>query len=260
MKRPLQKIKILVVDDDELCRYAAFEILNKLGAIVHTVPDASSALQFAQKQDLDFIFIDLHMPQTNGIELARCLFERDAEFRSKTAILTAEQPHHQIHEALRETGIQHMYSKPLDPKQFLETVRQIRKSKHHEQTSTFQGFPEIDGVDVTRGLQNFMNSAHAFQNTIIQFPRYGERFRHEFSQHARNCKYDECRRLAHSLKGSSLMIGALELYDLASQLEKALSTTPPAEDFIKIYTLIESAIDTVSQSVRVEFLSPPACD
>ena len=64
---------ILAVDDEyyalELMRNALEEVAG--GAIIYLCRDVQSALQTATETKIDVAFLDIHMPEMNGVELAR---------------------------------------------------------------------------------------------------------------------------------------------------------------------------------------------
>ena len=68
-------MNILAVDDE----YFALELMKKaleeaaVGATVYLCRDVNSALETAKAQKIDVAFLDIHMPEKNGIELALLL-------------------------------------------------------------------------------------------------------------------------------------------------------------------------------------------
>ena len=66
-------MNILAVDDEyyalELLKSALKEVAS--GATVYACRDVHSALQTAREQKIDVAFLDIHMPEKNGVELAR---------------------------------------------------------------------------------------------------------------------------------------------------------------------------------------------
>jgi len=66
-------MNILAVDDEyyalELMKHALEEVAG--GATVYLCRDVRSALQTATENKIDVAFLDIHMPEKNGVELAR---------------------------------------------------------------------------------------------------------------------------------------------------------------------------------------------
>jgi two-component system phosphate regulon response regulator PhoB len=64
---------ILVVDDEPVIRSLAEEALRSDGWSVRTAADVPSALKAIERDQPDLIFLDLALPGTSGVELARRL-------------------------------------------------------------------------------------------------------------------------------------------------------------------------------------------
>lgn len=61
--------KILLVDDDELVRYALSRLLQKAGHDVIEVDNPKKVLDLIQKNQPDLLITDIVMPEKDGIEL-----------------------------------------------------------------------------------------------------------------------------------------------------------------------------------------------
>jgi excisionase family DNA binding protein len=67
------KKRILVVDDDEQTRKLFKEALEKNNYHVLISDNGSKAVKLAQSWDFDLIFLDLEMPDTDGVETFRSI-------------------------------------------------------------------------------------------------------------------------------------------------------------------------------------------
>jgi two-component system response regulator HydG len=73
------KMNIMIVDDEKIVRESLFHWFTKIG---HTVAKASSgfeALQRLEKMPFDVLFVDIRMPEMNGIELLETVKEEYPE-------------------------------------------------------------------------------------------------------------------------------------------------------------------------------------
>jgi len=64
-----EKIKVLVVDDEKIIRDFLTRLLSFEGLEVKTVEDGVKAVELAQREKFDLIFLDIKMPNMNGIEV-----------------------------------------------------------------------------------------------------------------------------------------------------------------------------------------------
>lgn len=68
-----EKIKILIVDDEEMILILLKELLELEGYKVHTLKDPHAAADYFKKISPDITILDINMPDLNGIELLRRL-------------------------------------------------------------------------------------------------------------------------------------------------------------------------------------------
>lgn len=67
------KARILAVDDEEIILSSFRKILVLAGYSIDTVEKGSEALGLIRKNDYDFVFTDLKMPEMDGVELTRAV-------------------------------------------------------------------------------------------------------------------------------------------------------------------------------------------
>ena len=63
------KASILIVDDEEVIRALFKETLMRLGHSVITAETGSKAVELVRQQDIDLVFLDLKMPDLDGVEI-----------------------------------------------------------------------------------------------------------------------------------------------------------------------------------------------
>lgn len=68
----MEKLKVLVVDDDPIVRETLFELLTQIaGCDTEVAETGKDGLEKIQKQDFNVVFTDLTMPEMNGIDLIK---------------------------------------------------------------------------------------------------------------------------------------------------------------------------------------------
>ncbi|MDH4231582.1 MAG: response regulator, partial [Nitrospirota bacterium] len=65
----LKKMKILVVDDEQLVRWFLDRALKKSGHEVTTASNVSDAFKKLEAEKFDMLFLDLRMPEGSGTDL-----------------------------------------------------------------------------------------------------------------------------------------------------------------------------------------------
>ena len=67
----MSKKSVLVVDDDKVICFHFSRVLSAAGYEVRTVGNAEAALKTMADNPADVLFLDLQLPDTNGLELCR---------------------------------------------------------------------------------------------------------------------------------------------------------------------------------------------
>jgi two-component system, NtrC family, response regulator AtoC len=87
---PTKKVRILVVEDDNLFRWTLNHFLTKEGYEVYPVATGESAADMAQELSFDILISDFHLPGLNGKELIREV--KATQPQTKTILISAYQP------------------------------------------------------------------------------------------------------------------------------------------------------------------------
>lgn len=104
---------VLLVDDNEVNLQVASGLLQRHGHTVMTAADGPAALDLARRHRFDLVLLDKHMPDMDGLEVARCLRGLpDADPAQHIWLLTAN-PVEQDVRAWRDAGIDGCLAKPF---------------------------------------------------------------------------------------------------------------------------------------------------
>lgn len=122
---------VLLVEDNELNREIAFEILTGAGFVVDTACDGEQAVEKvrdAEPGTYDIVLMDIQMPRMNGYEAARAIRELSDPQRAGIPIvaLTANAFSSDRDEALA-AGMDGHISKPIDVNLLINTMRDLLK-------------------------------------------------------------------------------------------------------------------------------------
>ena len=118
-----EKLRILVVDDnEEFCQNLA-DIMEMKGYRVATAQDGFKAIDMVKQGSFDLVLMDIKMPVMNGVET----FKKIKEIAPllPVVMVTAYQVEELIKDALRE-GAFGCLNKPLDFHKLFETIEAVR--------------------------------------------------------------------------------------------------------------------------------------
>lgn len=106
---------ILIVDDNEINRMVAEEMLKPLGVQIETASDGKQALELIQSREYDLVFMDHLMPVMDGVEAVKEIRRLEGERYKKLPViaLTANTAKEQQEEYMR-VGMSDYISKPID--------------------------------------------------------------------------------------------------------------------------------------------------
>jgi len=120
----LHKMSILVVDDDEINRYAVKSLLETEGIRVVLAESGDKSLKIAEQEKFDLVLMDLHMPSLNGWDTTHLFRSSPLYQLSHVPIigLTADVVK-ESHESCLEVGMNSVVSKPF---KFTDLLQQIQ--------------------------------------------------------------------------------------------------------------------------------------
>jgi two-component system response regulator PilR (NtrC family) len=113
------RLRLLVVDDEEVIRDVLETLFTREGYEVTTAADGTEAIAVFETEPFDVVLLDLMLPDRSGLEVLRELRRRDAD--AVIVIVTAYSSIEGAIEAMRE-GAFHYIPKPFQNEEVLLTV------------------------------------------------------------------------------------------------------------------------------------------
>ena len=112
--------RYLVVDDSEFARRNMTKILTSVGGeVAGFAVNGREAIEQYMKLKPDLVFMDITMPEMEGVEAVQEIMERDAT--AKIVMVSSNGFQEMIKTAL-ESGAKHFVTKPVEPKQLASIV------------------------------------------------------------------------------------------------------------------------------------------
>lgn len=125
----------LIVDDEQVVCELIGKVLNSTGMEALTLTRSSEAPEILDEGKFDMVFLDLHMPAPDGIDLARQM--RNSRFNRMTPIVMISDD--QRPSALSvgfAAGASFFLYKPIDKDRLLKFVRATQGAMEHERRRT----------------------------------------------------------------------------------------------------------------------------
>ncbi|HWB13017.1 MAG TPA: response regulator [Pirellulales bacterium] len=115
-------MKILVVDDDVVCRDFLVTLLRQNAYEVLTAENGREALEILAQTDCRMVITDWVMPQVNGLTLCRAIREADRGDYVFVILLTSRDSHQDLIEGLA-AGADDFMTKPFHPVEVRARIR-----------------------------------------------------------------------------------------------------------------------------------------
>lgn len=169
-------IKTAIIVDDEKSSY---ELINYLigkyhlpVSIVGQAAAGDEALKLIHSVRPDIVFLDIEMPKYNGIEVMQ-IIKSSYSGPIKFIVITAYSYFDYAQAALR-LGAKDILLKPIEPKQFIETMERVMGYKYTDNQSFNDILEYINSnYDKCLGLNDCANQLHISPNYISRmFKKY----------------------------------------------------------------------------------------
>jgi signal transduction histidine kinase/ActR/RegA family two-component response regulator len=123
--RGLDRLRILVVEDNPANRMIVCRILQNLGAEVETAEDGAAGVSAVERFAPDVVLMDVQMPGMDGLEATRRIRALSGPAGAAPIIaLTANVLEHQKADCLR-TGMNGVVSKPIAPTVLVAEIQRV---------------------------------------------------------------------------------------------------------------------------------------
>ena len=115
----MQKASILIIDDEEGIRFSLRGILEDEGYTVYDVPSGKKALSLLKKQQIDICFLDVWLPEMDGLEVLQILQEQYPDI-----LIVMISGHATVETAVKaiKLGAYDFIEKPLSLEKILVTI------------------------------------------------------------------------------------------------------------------------------------------
>ncbi|MCX7954924.1 MAG: response regulator [Bacteroidales bacterium] len=122
-KKSYNKLTILVAEDNELNQRILSQIITNLGHNVLLAKNGHEVIKIMKKNNVDLVFMDLDMPELNGLETIKYIKQHPQEFLSPNVSIVALTAYttQSIENKCKEVGVKYFINKPIN----FEKIREI---------------------------------------------------------------------------------------------------------------------------------------
>ena len=225
--------KILLVEDIEINREIAGQLLEDAGLLVNMVENGLEAVNEVKARGTNYqlVLMDLQMPVMDGLEATRIIRET---YDAKRLPILAMTAHAYADERQRclDVGMNDHIAKPVKPDELVSTldrwlkpvqVSEPEKSAPAKSAAPAATLPDhLPPFGIAEALQRVNGNRALLRRLIISFAETQAEIPSEIHMMLQRGSLDEARRAAHTLKGLAGSLELPELQALAAGLEHRL--------------------------------------
>jgi len=259
----LEGIRILIVDDSEINREVARQILCYHGANVEVAIHGEEALTMlkADPEKFDVVLMDVQMPVMDGYTATREMKASPKLAQIPVVALTAGA--YKIHQlAAFDSGMDEYISKPFDVDELLDVICRLTQKTNHSPTHkssasslnlSTQYLTHNDTallIDADQGLAKWRDLTTYYRYLKLFVADHAEDAKH-INSALNNENRSQVLEICHKLNGAASSLALLRLRQVTNDLEDALIENL---DVTELAAMLESTLDRTSNAIS-EILS-----
>jgi signal transduction histidine kinase/DNA-binding response OmpR family regulator len=278
---PIRGARVLLVEDNDINREFAKEMLISEQILVDEAVDGFDAIEKIKEQKYELILMDIQMPKLDGIEATKQIRAQSGRFGSKyyqkipIIALSANALKNDIDRSLA-SGLNAYVTKPIDPNELYTVMlkhidhnaiecRSVgpTNKNHHEQIIYEKGekdesikssydFSLLHGINLESVLNRLNNNETIFIKLLKKFYDNNHDGLISINQHMEEGDFREAEKICHIIKGIAGNLGIDHLFKKLNHIDDYLKKSNKTDQ-----ALMQSAseeFDAVMQGIE-SFLS-----
>ncbi|MDO9221789.1 MAG: response regulator, partial [Thiobacillus sp.] len=272
--------RVLLVEDNDINREFAVELLRSEGIVVDEATNGEQAVEQVQQQDYDAVLMDIQMPVMDGLEATRHIRalanvaggERFATLPiiAMTALAMAQDA-----EQSRAAGMNDHVTKPIAPDRLMAALergvdlsagRTGKSARPATRAAPRTGeippdLRALSSLNTYEGVRRIGGKTDAYRKQLRRFREHYADAVDQLQRLAADQNVQQAEEYCHMLKGLAGNIGADALYEKVAAIDARLKqgALPAAAELDEMRTLLEQVLhDIGSLDAGVAAVPPPA--
>lgn len=252
---------VLVVEDNEINRQLAQELLQQAGLVVTLAHNGQEAVDLVERVHFDAVLMDIHMPIMGGFEATQIIRANPLRAHLPIIAMTANAMTGDRERCLA-AGMNDHVAKPIDPELlFMALSTWIAPGQRALPDGVVRGHTttpvtpqasvlpdDLPGIDIAVGLRGAGGDAVLLHKILMSFLRDHQHDAQAIRQALDAQDTHLAQRIAHTLKGVSGSIGARTLRPAAIAMDAALRSRATAT-YARLLDALENALGLVVNSL-----------
>ena len=215
-------LRILVAEDNIINQKLVLKMLGQLGYIADVVGNGKEVIEALKRQRYDIIFMDVQMPEMDGLEATRYILKNWREdARPRIIAMTANAMHGDRDKCI-DSGMDDYISKPILIEEIREVIKKWakpRKDKKGADRKKIKTSLMLDS-DIIYGLRDLEGKdGNDFKNVLKLYLEVAPALMKTIRKSVKKQDRNKLRKAANNLKRASLNLGANRLAEICIKLE-----------------------------------------
>lgn len=263
---PIRGAHILLVEDNEINREFAKEMLTGEGLIIDEAHDGFEAIEQVKAKRYDGILMDIQMPNLDGLEATKRIRKLSQilgnHYYANLPIiaLSANALRSDIEKSVA-SGINAHVVKPIDPKNLFETLLYWIPPQISLDNGLTLRLPNqlpptdyslLEEIDVTKAMSRFLHNEPLFIKLLRMFSETYPDSLDQLLSLIESGHFSEAKTLIHTIKGLCGNLCATYLYNRLDQIDSDLTgSQPPSGEFLQeTHRIFVSMIDNIKSFLK----------
>jgi signal transduction histidine kinase/two-component SAPR family response regulator/HPt (histidine-containing phosphotransfer) domain-containing protein len=223
-------LRVLLVDDNAINQKVAVRILQQYGYQPEVAGNGREALEKLDREPFDFIFMDVMMPEMDGLEATRLIRQRQMTGGGKhyqgRIIIVAMTAHAMQgdREKCIASGMDDYLAKPVRPRDVREMLERWGGKLLMEAKAPAAAVDAGPGIEPPVDMERMMDltdgNMEGLRELVEMFLNQTHKQFGQIEAAIRDGKADELRRVAHSCAGASATLGMTRMVPKLRELER----------------------------------------
>ena len=259
----LHGLRVLLVEDNDLNRQVATELLEEAGIAVDIAVNGREAVEKTTASSRDVILMDMQMPVMDGLDATREI-RRLGRHSGPIIAMTANAMEADRQRCL-DAGMNDHVAKPIEPDQLFATL--LRWVPVHETAAALPAGPapaappaelppRLAGIDTAAGLRFCGGNQRRYRTLLEGFAARQGAAAAEIAAALAAGDAATAERLAHTVKGTAGSIGAAALAEAAGTVESAIRRGDTGVS-LESLTLELARVTAAIRTATIDASAPP---
>ncbi|MBL6986811.1 MAG: response regulator, partial [Methylobacter sp.] len=251
---------VLLADDNNVNQKVAGSFLQKLGVSVDFCDNGKEALEAINRQDYDLVFMDCHMPVMDGYQATEAI--RQWEDRNNLPRLPVIAMTANVLAGDRERclqgGMDDYLGKPIQQQNIIDLLTKWLPTVQHGNAQVIRRETAVNSNTGAIGIEAVIHEnaaklyleASFYREFLNEFYRQDRGTPRKIRQLLEAKQYDAAGELIHRIKGSAGNLGFLDIFETATNTEKAVRNQAAKQDIIDSFSDFEVKMEQLMTAIE----------